>query len=168
MARATQDPTAIELLTQQHRDVEKLFQQFEDADDAQEKEELFAEIADQLAIHTKIEEQFFYPAVTARKTEDMVLEAFVEHTSVKRLLADLLESDVDDPGFEAQMKVLKEQVQHHVEEEERELFPAANKVLKREEMLALAQEMLALETELQSTDPRNTIPDELAGQPASP
>ena len=64
-----------------------------------------------------------------------MLEAFVEHTSVKRLLADLLRRDADDPKFEAQMKVLKEQVEHHVEEEEGQLFPAAKKVLSKEELV---------------------------------
>jgi hemerythrin-like domain-containing protein len=169
MAKKDKDPTAIELLTEQHREVEELFEQYEAAATAKEKSELFEEIADQLAIHAKIEEQFFYPAVRAKKTEDMVLEAFVEHISVKRLLADLLDNEPEDPTFDAQMKVLKEQVEHHVEEEENQLFPAAKKVLNREELVVLAQEMLALQTELQSTDPRNSIPVELAtSQPVAP
>jgi hemerythrin superfamily protein len=156
--------SAVELLEQQHREVEKLFGQFEKAKGAEAKEELFEQIADKLAIHARIEEQYFYPAVTAKKTEDMILEAFVEHTSVKRLLADLLDSDPDDPKFEAQMKVLKEQVEHHVTEEEGELFPAAKKVLDKDELVAIAQEMTALQTELEDTEPRTQIPEELAAQ----
>ena len=162
------EPTAIDLLMEQHREVEKLFSAFDKASGAEDKEELFETIADKLAIHARIEEQYFYPAVTAKKTEDMVLEAFVEHTSIKRLLADLLETDADDPKFEAQMKVLKEQVEHHVEEEEDQLFPAAKKVLTREELVAVAQEMMALQTELEETEPRYGIPEELAGQPPAP
>ena len=157
--------SAIDLLMEQHREVEKLFADFDKASGAEDKEELFETIADKLAVHARIEEQYFYPAVTAKKTEDMVLEAFVEHTSIKRLLADLLESDADDPKFEAQMKVLKEQVEHHVEEEEGELFPAAKKVLNKDELAALAQEMTALQTELEEEgEPRNDIPAELADQ----
>jgi hemerythrin-like domain-containing protein len=162
------EPTAIDLLMEQHREVEKLFSAFDKASGAEDKEELFETIADKLAIHARIEEQYFYPAVTAKKTEDMVLEAFIEHTSVKRLLADLLETDADDPKFDAQMKVLKEQVEHHVEEEEDQLFPAAKKVLSKEELVAVAQEMMALQTELEETEPRYGIPEELAGQAPAP
>jgi hemerythrin-like domain-containing protein len=160
-----QQVTAIELLTEQHREVEKLFEEFEGASDAEDKEAIFDDIADRLAVHARIEEQFFYPAVRAKKTEDMVMEAFVEHTSIKRLLADLLESDPEDASFDAQVKVLKEQVEHHVEEEEGQLFPAAKKVLDPEELVAVAQEMTALQMELEEGEPRNMIPDELAGQP---
>ena len=158
------ESTAVELLTEQHREVEKLFTAFEKAQGADDKQELFETIADKLAIHARIEEEYFYPAVTAKKTEDMVLEAFVEHTSVKRLLADLLDMDADDPKFDAQMKVLKEQIEHHVEEEEGQLFPAAKKVLNKDELMAVAQEMTALQTELEDTEPRNQIPEELAAQ----
>jgi hemerythrin superfamily protein len=159
------EATAIDLLKDQHREVEQLFSAFDKASSPDDKEELFETIADKLAIHARIEEQYFYPAVTAKKTEDMVLEAFVEHTSIKRLLADLLEGDAEDPKFEAQMKVLKEQVEHHVEEEEEQLFPAAKKLLTRDELVALAQEMTALQTELEESEPRYGIPEELAGQP---
>jgi hemerythrin-like domain-containing protein len=159
--------TAIDLLTEQHHEVDELFTEFEKASSTDDKDELFETIADKLAIHTRIEEQLFYPAVTAKKTEDMVLEAFVEHTSIKRLLADLLDTEADDPKFEAQMKVLKEQVEHHVEEEENQLFPAARKVLNKDELVALAQEMTALQTEMEETEPRHGIPEELAGQPST-
>jgi hemerythrin superfamily protein len=159
------EATAIDLLKDQHREVEQLFSAFDKASSPDDKEELFETIADKLAIHARIEEQYFYPAVTAKKTEDMVLEAFVEHTSIKRLLADLLESDAEDPKFEAQMKVLKEQVEHHGEEEEEQLFPAAKKVLTKDELVALAQEMMALQTELVESAPRYATPAELAGQP---
>jgi hemerythrin-like domain-containing protein len=145
--------------------VEKLFAQFEKSENAEDKEALFQEIADQLAIHTKLEEQIFYPSVRAKRTEDMLLEAFVEHTSAKRLLADLLEGDAGDAVFDAQMKVLKEQIEHHVEEEEGQLFPVAKKLLGKEELVALAQEMTALQTELEGQDPRNEIPEALAAAP---
>ena len=150
MAKQQQQMTAVELLTEQHREVDKLFQEFEEAKDADDKQSIFDEIADKLAVHAKIEETHFYPAVRAKKTEDMVLEAFVEHTSIKRLLGDLLEADPEEASFDAQVKVLKEQVEHHVEEEEGQLFPAAKKVLDQDE--------------LEDSEPRNDIPEELARQ----
>src|SRR5687767_4610618 len=93
MPKKEQELTAVDLLMEQHREVEKLFAAFEKASDDEDKEALFEEIADKLAVHTKIEEQLFYPAVREKKTEDMLLEAYVEHTSAKRLLADMLEAD---------------------------------------------------------------------------
>ena len=161
------DLNAVELLMSQHREVEKLFKEIEKSEDPEDKQALFDDLADKLAIHAKIEEQFFYPAVHEKKTEEMVLEAFVEHTSIKRLLADLLEADAGDAKFDAQIKVLKEQIEHHVEEEEGQLFPAAKKLLSREEMAAIAQEMMAVETELEDTEPRHDIPEELARQQPS-
>jgi hemerythrin superfamily protein len=155
---------AVELLKSQHREVEKLFKEIEKSDNAEDKEALFEELADKLAIHARIEEEFFYPAVQEKKTEDMVLEAFVEHTSIKRLIADLLEADADGSVFDAQIKVLKEQVEHHVEEEEGQLFPASKKVLGKEDLTAIAQEMMALQEELEDAEPRNDIPEELARQ----
>jgi hemerythrin-like domain-containing protein len=167
MANQGQQMTAIELLTEQHREVEQLFEEFEQADEADEKQAIFDEIADKLAVHARIEEQFFYPAVRAKKTEDMVLEAFVEHTSIKRLLGDLLTADPEEASFDAQVKVLKEQVEHHVEEEEDQLFPAANKVLDQDELEAVAQEMASLQDELEAGEPRNLIQQELGNQPAA-
>ena len=161
-----EDITAIEYLKAQHREVEELFEAIGEAEEPAEKQDLFDTVADKLAIHTRVEEQFFYPAVRERKTEDMVLEAFVEHTSIKRLLADLLDSDPSDQLFDAKITVLQEQVEHHVEEEESELFPAAKKLLSRDELLALAQDMAALQAELEGTEPRNEIPEELEQPPA--
>jgi hemerythrin superfamily protein len=161
-----EDITAIEYLKAQHREVEELFEAMGEAEEPAEKQDLFDTVADKLAIHARVEEQFFYPAVRERKTEDMVLEAFVEHTSIKRLLADLLDSDPSDQLFDAKITVLQEQVEHHVEEEESELFPAAKKLLSRDELLALAQDMAALQAELEGTEPRNDIPEELEQPPA--
>jgi hemerythrin superfamily protein len=158
---ANQEMTAVELLSSQHREVEKLFKEIEKATNPEDKEALFEDLADKLAIHAKIEEEFFYPAVQEKKTEDMVLEAFVEHTSIKRLLADLLEADPDEATFDAQIKVLKEQIEHHVEEEEGQLFPAAKKLLSQDELAAIAQEMLAVQADLEDAEPRHDIPDEL-------
>ena len=152
---------AIELLESQHREVEDLFSQIEDAKGAKEKEQLFEQIADALAMHAAIEEHHFYPAVRAKKTKDILLESLEEHLGIKRVLADLMKVDASDETFDAKIKVLKEQVEHHVEEEESDLFPKANKLLSSEELDALAQEMTAEQTELEEEgEPRKAIPFE--------
>lgn len=152
---------AIELLESQHREVEDLFSQIEDAKGAKEKEQLFEQIADALAMHAAIEEHHFYPAVRAKKTKDILLESLEEHLGIKRVLADLMKVDASDETFDAKIKVLKEQVEHHVEEEESDLFPKAKKLLNSEELDALAQEMTAEQTELEEEgEPRKAIPSE--------
>src|SRR5687768_12693556 len=113
---------AIELLESQHREVEKLFEMIEAAD-GEKKMELLGELADTLAAHATIEEKIFYPRTLAARTEELLREAVEEHLSVKRVLADLLETSEGDENLDARIKVLKEQVEHHVEEEEGELFP---------------------------------------------
>jgi hemerythrin superfamily protein len=141
------DVGAIELLEGQHREVEDLFEQLEKASGGR-KRDIFTEIADKLAIHATIEEREFYPAVKAKRTEDILLESLEEHLGIKRVLADLLAIDIDDETFDAKAKVLKEQVEHHVEEEEDELFPKVKKILDEETLVALAQQMTAIQEEL--------------------
>jgi len=154
---------AIELLESQHREVEKLFAKLEKASTAREKAKLFAQLADDLAIHATIEEHQFYPAVRAKRTEDILLESLEEHVGIKRVIADLLEINASDETFDAKIKVLKEQVEHHVKEEEGELFPKAKKVLDAKEMEALGA-ALADERDviLEQGKPRDAIPAETA------
>jgi hypothetical protein len=112
--------SAIEMLKQDHRKVEGLFQQFEQADDEQQKEQLAEQICSELIIHMRLEEGLFYPACREAGVEDDKMdESQVEHDGAKMLVNDLLESDSDTPFFEAKVSVLKEMIQHHVEEEEK-------------------------------------------------
>jgi hemerythrin superfamily protein len=151
---------AIEMLEEQHRDVEDLFEEIEEAEGA-EKQEVFAEIADQLVIHSAIEEKHFYPAVKARQTEDLLRESLEEHLAAKRIIADLLDLKVDDEQFDAKVDVLKEMIQHHVKEEEDELFPKVRKLLGADELEALAQEMMATQDALLEKDePRQMVRSE--------
>jgi hemerythrin superfamily protein len=153
--------SAIDLLESQHREVEKLFQKIEKASKGEEKMRLFEEIADKLAIHAAIEEHHFYPAVKEKRTEDILLESVEEHLTMKRTIADLLKLDVDDVQFDPKIKVLKELVEHHVGEEESDLFPKVKKILSADELDALEQEMVAEQDELEEEgNPRETIPDE--------
>jgi hemerythrin superfamily protein len=152
---------AIELLRSQHREVEDLFSRTDKAKASEPKRKLFEKIADKLAIHAAIEEHQFYPAVMARRTEDILLESLEEHLGIKRVIADLLKIDGADETFEAKVTVLKELVQHHVKEEEADLFPKVKKVLDRDELVKLAKSMKSEAQELERNGaPRNTVPDE--------
>ncbi len=148
---------AIELLKAQHDEVGELFDLFEQAEKKEEKKRIFTKLADRLAAHGTIEEKIFYPAAYKRGEEDlseMLREAVEEHLSMKRLLADLLEIGPEDKSFEAKVKVLQEQVVHHVEEEEKELFPAAKKELSKESLVVMGVEMEEMFKALLPTQPR--------------
>jgi hemerythrin-like domain-containing protein len=159
------DLTATELLADQHREVSALFEALSEADLPPEKQDLLDTLADKLAIHAKIEERFFYPALQERLNEDLVRVAMIEHLDVKRLLADLMETGVDDDSFDAKVAVLEQHVSDHVQEEERDLFDAAKRLLTRDELIMLGDEMLALQDEMEGTDPRLEVPAEVAEQP---
>jgi iron-sulfur cluster repair protein YtfE (RIC family) len=119
---------------------------------------LFAEIADKLTMHIESEEQVFYPAVKAQRTEDILLESLEEHLSLKRFLADLLPLDPAQQTFEPKFKVLKEQAEHHHKEEEEHLFPKVTKLLNAAQREALGSEMLALQRHLEKTgEPREAV-----------
>jgi hemerythrin superfamily protein len=152
---------AIELLTQQHDEVDELIENIEQATDDKHKEVSFLALADKLAAHAKIEEALFYPAVMAKQTEDMLLESVEEHLSIKRVLADLMELDIDDEHFDAKLSVMKEAIEHHArEEEEAELFPKVKQLLVAEELEALGSEMLAMFEGLMEGAPRESVPSE--------
>jgi hemerythrin-like domain-containing protein len=136
---------ATEMLKRQHRDVKKLFGRAKKAD-AGEREQILEEIETNLRMHMHIEETIFYPAVRehskAKKTQEMIGEAYEEHDVVKLVLNTFATLDPEDERFEAKMTVLDELIQHHVEEEEGEMFPAAEK-MGAEELNRLAEEMEA-------------------------
>ena len=122
---------AIDMLEGQHREVEDLFGKLNKADRSVRKQKLFTQIADKLAVHAAIEEEAFYPAVKAQRTEDILLESLEEHLGIKRVLADLIDLDADDETFDAKTKVLQEQVEHHVGEEEDDSLPQGEEDLRR-------------------------------------
>jgi hemerythrin-like domain-containing protein len=158
---------AIDLLKKQHREVEELFEEFETASEGAKKtrERVCREISDQLAVHAEIEEKIFYPEAKQENTEELLRESVEEHLAVKRLLADIIEDGVDHENFQARMKVLKEQVEHHVEEEEKELFPKVRKSCSKEELEDLGSRMERMAEELMSEgEPSKSVP----GQTDSP
>jgi len=157
---------AIELLMIQHEEAKALFKKIERAED-DEKQDLFERVADALAVHATIEEKQFYPATRNARTEEMLQEAVVEHLAAKRLIADLLEMTPDDPQFDAKIAVLKEQVEHHIEEEEQELFPEVRRMFKADELedLGVAMEDMAEDLKAEGA-PRESVPAETG--PAAP
>jgi hemerythrin superfamily protein len=134
---------APDLLKKQHREVKALFKKIQDTDNPRTRRQLMNEIGRALEGHTLIEEEIFYPAVRGletQKAEEMVLEAYEEHHVVKLVLAELPRVNPEDERFEAKMTVLSELVQHHVEEEEKEMFKLAQK-LGKDELSDLGEQM---------------------------
>ncbi|PTR16213.1 hemerythrin HHE cation binding domain-containing protein [Nitrosospira sp. Nsp2] len=122
---------AIKLLTADHAKVKKMFKEFEKLSKKNEeagKEELAAQICKELTIHAQLEEEIFYPAAReAIDDDDLMNEAMVEHNSAKDLIAQIQSMGASDPMFDATVKVLGEYVNHHVEEEQNEIFPKVEK-----------------------------------------
>ena len=121
---------AISLLKQDHREVSALFKKFESAKSG--KGAIAAEVCKLLTVHAQVEEELFYPAAREalddnEEGEDLLDEAEVEHASAKELIAQIQASEEDEDLFEAKVKVLGEYIEHHVKEEENELFPKVSK-----------------------------------------
>jgi hemerythrin-like domain-containing protein len=151
---------AIELLVDQHGEVKKLFKKYESLPEGAgaERQDIFEKIADRLAAHATIEELYFYPSVKAARTEEQLYEAVEEHLAAKRIIADLLQMEPGSDYFDAKMKVLKESIEHHVEEEEEELFPKVRKLLNEEQLLVLGIQMKEEFDELMEAEPRYETP----------
>ena len=144
---------AIEMLTTDHREVKDMFEQFDKLGDrAHAKKKALAEdICTALTLHAMVEEEIFYPAVreAVKDADDLMDEAVVEHASAKDLIAQLQEMDPEDELYDAKVKVLGEQIEHHVKEEEKEMFPKAKKA--GLDLVALADEMLSRKEEISAT-----------------
>jgi hemerythrin superfamily protein len=141
---------AIALLKSDHREAEDLFEQYEKLKDADKTEEKFAiakKVCGALLIHMEIEEKIFYPKVRGPvHDDDLMNEAVVEHSGAKDLIEQLGLLKPDDPMFDAKIKVLSEQIEHHVEEEEKEMFPKAEK--SGADLEQLGEELFAAKNQL--------------------
>lgn len=146
-ARKLQDKDAIALLKEDHRKVRALLSELEDTTEraSAKREELLTTIEQELTIHTKIEEEIFYPAfrdaAEKKDDKDLYYEALEEHHVVDLVLPEIKETDADSEEFGAKAKVLKDLVEHHAEEEETEMFPRAQKLMDREELIRLGGEL---------------------------
>ncbi len=133
-----------QLLKADHRNVAELFEELESASGGAAKLRVFEQIKTELELHTHIEEKIFYPALEEPKqTHDLTLEAYEEHDVVKKLLRELSRARSANDEWEAQAKVLQENVEHHVEEEENELFKKASAALSKEEIAELGEQLQA-------------------------
>jgi len=139
---------AIQLLRQDHDEVRKMFEELESADEDR-KFELAAEICQALTVHSTIEEEIFYPQVRAAiNAEDLMSEAEIEHDSIKQLIERVQTGEVDEIQLTAMMKVMNEYVNHHVNEEQRKIFPRVRRA--ELDLEAMGRELLERKTELES------------------
>jgi hemerythrin-like domain-containing protein len=135
---------AFTLLKSDHKKVAGIFEKLEPTTErgVKTREELFAQLKTELDVHTRIEEAILYPVLKdLDETHDITLESYEEHAVVKRLLAELDKMPKDREEWGAKLKVLQENVEHHVEEEETDMFPRARKILSDEEVEALGERL---------------------------
>jgi hypothetical protein len=135
---------AIRLLETEHDSMRKLLDKLEDTTErgVKTRQQLFARIKGELTLHEVIEEEIFYPELESHpKAKDIVLEGFQEHHVVDLLMGELEQLDVDDESWGAKAKVMKENVEHHMEEEEGDMFPKARRVFDRDELADLGRRM---------------------------
>jgi hemerythrin superfamily protein len=111
-------PDAVALLKADHRKVEDLFEKYEKAKSDSVKKSLVEQICTELTVHATIEEEIFYPACTGQIEDDTLTEAYVEHDGAKVIIAELAASGPDNDFYDSKVKVLSEQIKHHVKEEE--------------------------------------------------
>jgi hypothetical protein len=158
MADKSQD--AIALLKEDHRAVEKLFKQFEEAKGDGRKEKLARQICLELSVHAAIEEEIFYPACEGTVEEDLLKESYVEHDAAKLLIAEIEAADGEsDEYFDSKVKVLSEEIEHHVEEEEKAggVFSQARKG--KMDLDALGEQLAARKQELTASYKASGVPE---------
>ena len=153
----------IDLLTNDHAEVNALFGRFKQASKPETKQELATQIVHELSVHAAVEEQFVYPLMRAKleNGSEKASHAIEEHAEVKRLLADIEKLDSDKADFDKKMAKVTESVQHHVQEEHDELFPKVEKLFDAETLEAIAEAMEETRDDLlEKGSPREAIPAE--------
>jgi hemerythrin superfamily protein len=156
---------ATQMLTQDHREVEALFEKFEKAGSDGSKERLARQICTELKIHAMIEEEIFYPALRGKIDDDALDEAYVEHDGAKVLINDIEAGEPSDHFYDAKMKVLQEEIEHHVREEEKmhgNIFSQARQT--DVDLEALGEQMAARKAELKQQAETSGLPP---AQPAT-
>jgi len=156
---STKSQDAIAMLKEDHRKVEDLFEKFEKAKGDDRKQKLALEICKELTIHTILEEEIFYPAIEGKVEEDLLKESFVEHDAAKVLIAEIEAGEPSDEFYDSKVKVLSEEIEHHVKEEEAPsegMFSQARKT--DVDLVALRDEMLARKEELKQQAETSGLP----------
>ena len=144
---------AISLLKADHDKVKKMLADGEETTERAEvgRTELFAKLKEEMLIHERIEEEIFYPALKSHpKAKDIVLEGYEEHGVVDALMGELESLSVEDETWGPKAKVMIENIEHHIEEEEGEMFQKARQVFDRDELEQLGRAMEARKTEAMS------------------
>ena len=156
---ADKNPDAVALLKKDHDEVEQLFKDFEKASGEGRKEKLAREICRQLTVHATIEEEIFYPACEGKVEEGLLKESYVEHDAAKLLIAEIEAGGPSDEFYDAKVKVLSEEIDHHVEEEEKRmegLFAQAKKA--GLDMDALGEQLAQRKSELLAQTESGALP----------
>ena len=150
---------AIALLKQDHRTVEELFADFEKASGEGRKQKLAEQICLELSVHAQIEEEIFYPACEGKVEEELLKEAYVEHDGAKLLIAEIMAGGPSDEFYDSKVKVLQEQIEHHVEEEEKRLEGLFSQARKAGlDMDVLGEELAARKQQLTAEFEASGIP----------
>ena len=155
----TKSQDAIALLKADHREAEELFEKFEKASGDGRKQSLAQEVCLALSVHAMIEEEIFYPACEGKVEEDLLKESYVEHVGAKLLIAEIISGEPSDEFYDSKVKVLSEEIEHHVQEEEKRmegLFAQAKKA--GLDMDALGEQLAARKAELTEQFKTNGIP----------
>jgi hypothetical protein len=149
---------AIALLKADHRKVEELFEKFESAKSGS-KQAIAEQICNELKIHTSIEEEIFYPALKGKIEDDTLAEAYVEHDGAKVLINDIMSASPDDDYYDAKVKVLSEEIKHHVKEEEMPKEGMFAQVRETDvDLVALLDQMLARKEQLMAEAKSGALP----------
>lgn len=154
------DTDATHILAQDHRTVEDLFEQYEKASGTEAKAKLAQQICTELKIHALIEEEIFYPALRGKIEDDMLDEAYVEHDGAKVLINEIAAGGPDEEFYDAKVKVLQEEIEHHVKEEEKQqgnMFQQARAA--DVDLKALGEQLLARKQELQQQAEQQGLPE---------
>ena len=142
---------AMKLLKDDHDKVKKMLTELESTTErgVKTRQELFAKVKQELTVHEAIEEEIFYPALRDHpKTKEIALEAYEEHHVVDTVMAEIEAVPFDDERWGAKFTVMKENLEHHIEEEEGEMFKQARQVFEKDELQQLGERMLARKEQL--------------------
>jgi hemerythrin superfamily protein len=153
------DTNATHILAEDHRTVEDLFAKYEGMSGTERKRSLAEKICNELKIHAIIEEEIFYPALKGKIDDDLLKEAYVEHDGAKLLINQIAEGGPNEEFYDAKVTVLKEQIEHHVKEEEKEhdnMFQQARAA--EVDLDALGEQMIARKKELQAQAEAGNLP----------
>jgi hypothetical protein len=159
MTKQQDKPDALQMLAEDHRTVEALFEKYENARGAASQKKIVHQICEELTIHAMVEEQVFYPAIRDVVDLSMMDEAQVEHDSAKALILSLQQAEPSDAYYEAKVSVLKEQIEHHVYEEERQRGSIFAQVRKADlDLTELGKEMADAKAQLKAQAKSEGLP----------